>query len=102
MARTNHAKQISRLRTFLVISSVTMSVLSLVFAFVLSFLDRSGNYWFLLTAVAMVIWATVTATCERVSASDALGIVEAIRNKSPADKKATKLLGEIKGQIINR
>ena len=96
MARTNHAKQISRLRTFLVISLVTMSVLSLVCAFVLSFLDRSDSYLFLLTTIIILVWATVTAMC--VSVADAVRRIDATRNKLPAFKKATKKLGETNAQ----
>lgn len=81
MARSNHAKLKSQLRTFLVISLVVMSLLALVGAFVLSLLDRSGSAWFLLTAVSMVIWATVTTTCDRVSASDATAVLKAIGGK---------------------
>ena len=53
--------------------------MSLGASFVLSWGQRSAGVYFLVPATFFVVWASVIATCEKVTVSDVLGVLHAAR-----------------------
>ncbi len=78
MPRLHNSAQVARLRTFLVVSYVFFAACSIVAAFVLSLYSLPGAPWFLATGIALNVWASVTATCHKVSAGDFLGVANIV------------------------
>ncbi len=88
MARSNYTKQVARLRNFLVIAYVILSAISLGLAFALAWYGKSGAPWFLGTTISLGLWAAVTATCNKVSAGDFLGVAKVFGVKGDVDQRA--------------
>ena len=87
MSRLQNSAQVARLRTFLVISYIFFAACSLVAAFLLSWFGLAGSPWFLATSIALNVWASVTATCHKVSAGDFLGVASIVGIKGISEKK---------------
>ena len=73
---------VAKLRVFVVISYVFLSTTSIIAAFALSWCERAGAPWFLGTGAFLGLWASVTATCQRVAAEDILHVAKAIAQKN--------------------
>lgn len=87
MATSQHSKQVATLRTSLVISYVALSTASLVLAFILAWNRLSGTPWFLACAVSFGFWASVTATNNKVTAGDFLGVANVLKLKNNSGEK---------------
>lgn len=87
MSRSANSAQVVRLRTFLVLSYVASATCSLLAAFALSWFSLPGAPWFLATGIVLNVWASVTATCHKVSAGDFLGVANIVGLKGITEKK---------------
>ena len=87
VAQSKFTQQVAKLRTFLVVAYVSISLLSLTAGFVLSWNSLPGAPWFLATATAFGFWASVTATCSRISAGDFLGVAKIVKFKDRIDSQ---------------
>ena len=87
MANSNYARQVIRLRNFLVISQTCLSWISFAAAFYLATKGLTGTPWFLCAGISLSVWSSVTATCYKVSAGDFLGIAKVIGIKGLEEKK---------------
>lgn len=79
MARSRFSRQVAILRTALVTAYVTFAALLSGAAFVLAWNGLSGAPWFLAASVVFGLWASVTATCSRVSADEFLGVARVLK-----------------------
>jgi hypothetical protein len=90
MARS-YQKHVAYLRTFLVISYISLSTASGGCAFYLSLQSLPGAPLFMGTAALFGIWASVTATCNKVSVAEVLSAAKALRLGAPIrDETATR------------
>lgn len=87
MAASAHTQQVAKLRRFLVISYVVLATASMAGAFLLSWYSLPGAPWFLGTTVTLGLWASVTATCHRVAASEFLGIAKIVGQKNIGESR---------------
>jgi len=84
---SQQAVKVAKLRTFIVVSVISMAAASVVCAFLLAWNSLAGSPWFLATAFALSVQASITATCHRVSAKDFLGMMGVISFKDAIEKK---------------
>lgn len=71
-----------RLRVWLVLTMLGFAFLSLAGAFLLAWSSRPGTSAFLITAVTLSVWATVTATSKQITPADFAGLANHLRGKS--------------------
>ncbi|MBL8817687.1 MAG: hypothetical protein JNL58_16800 [Planctomyces sp.] len=82
MAVSKRSRQLEWLRPLLVISYMLLSAGSIAAAFALCWFRLSGAVYFLLCGTFLALWASVTATCSRIVASDLLGMAKLLGGKS--------------------
>lgn len=76
-----------RMRASLVAAFVLLSALSFLASFVLSWAARDGASPFLIAGVFLAIWASVTATCARITVKDVCGILHMVRGRPASEGK---------------
>lgn len=88
MAVSERTLRVAKSRSFLVVSYVALSAASIAGAFMLSWFDRPGAPYFLGTGTVLGLWASVIATCHRITAGDLLRMTNAVGQKNLPQQRA--------------